>query len=287
MHLWKILLIVLSSTTCFAEEVQQGKIYPAGAYVESSHTGIGLTIPQGWQGAWPSGSEMFVLESTALKANIFMAMQASDENSLKVWMSNTIALDTSVQLQPASSLKKAGNIYTANYTVVGAPQLSAYIAAQIVPPANGLAFIALSADATKTRQVEKVTRTLAGALTIKPVATQTTNTGSGFWQDYFKGGYIVRYFSGSGYTEQQHLWLCSDGSFQYKFSSGGYSMSGASGASSSRSDGRWSANGASENEGQLILQHSNGNQKSYRVSLGKELKLNGKKWLPDTNKVCD
>ena len=46
MKLWKILLLLLlSTTTCIAEEVQQGKIYSAGAYVESSQTGIGLTIP--------------------------------------------------------------------------------------------------------------------------------------------------------------------------------------------------------------------------------------------------
>ncbi|VAW52439.1 hypothetical protein MNBD_GAMMA05-751 [hydrothermal vent metagenome] len=167
--LWKILVLALSSSVCIAEQVQQGKIYPGGSYVESSQTGIGLTIPQGWQGAWPAGSEMFVLESTTLKANIFMAMQPADENELRGWMAGTIPLDASIQLQPASLPKKTGKIYTANYTINDAPQLSGYIAAQIVPPSTGLAFIVLSADAGKLQKVKRIAVSLANSLTIKQV----------------------------------------------------------------------------------------------------------------------
>jgi len=180
MQLWKILVFTLS-TACLAEEVQQGKLYPGGAYVESSQTGIGLTIPQGWQGAWPPGSEMFVLESASLKANIFMAMQPADENGLRVWMSNAIPLDASIRLMPASSPKKAGNVYTANYTIAGAPQLSGYIAAQIVQPSSGLAFIVLSADASKLPRVKQVTLSLANSLTIKQPAVQPQRS-SEFYQ---------------------------------------------------------------------------------------------------------
>jgi hypothetical protein len=181
-HLIKILtclLLTFSATFCMAEEIQQGRIYGGGSFVESSQTGIGLTIPKGWQGAWPKGSEMFVLESAELKANIFMAFQPGDEAELKTFMSKPIPLDSTVQLVPVSAPKKNGNIYIANYTVAGAPKLSGFIAAQILPPSRGVAFMALSVDVSTTRQVEQVTLKLANGLTVKPPAAKQTPSRQG------------------------------------------------------------------------------------------------------------
>ena len=306
------LLWLLPATVCLAVEVEQGKLYSSGTYVESSQTGVGLTIPKGWQGAWPPGSEIFVLESAALKANIFMVLQPGDEAGLKSLLSNTIPLDSGIQLVPASSPKKTGKIYTANYTVTGAPQISAYIAAQILPPSLGIALIALSADASTTLQVKQATLKLASSLVVKQAAAQpvanisAANSGGDLWKDYFKGRYIARYFSGSGYNEDQQLWLCSDGRFFRKSGSGGYNMSGASGASSSRGEGVWTATGSTGGDGQLILQFgvgsvsetstpgadyntssAGGERWTYRVSLGKALYLNEKKWLRGKNDLCN
>ena len=171
-----------------AEEIQQVRVYGGGSYVESSQTGVGLTIPQGWQGAWPSGSEMFVLESTELKANIFMAFQPGDSAELKAFMSNPIPLDPTVKLMPVSAPEKKGDIYVANYTVAGAPKLSGYIAAQILPPSRGVAFMALSADASTSRQVERVTLKLATSLTVKPPVTPSRK-GTEFYQSN-DGSYV-------------------------------------------------------------------------------------------------
>ncbi|NOY72613.1 MAG: hypothetical protein GXP14_09595 [Gammaproteobacteria bacterium] len=171
MKFWHVIILVLSTSVCLAVEVQQGEIYLGGTYVESSQTGVGLIIPQGWQGAWPAGSEVFVLESVGLKANIFISFEQGNEAGLRAMMSNPIPLDASTQLVPASAPKRTGNIYTANYTIAGAPQLTGFIAAQILPSSLGVALIALSADAATARQVTQVTRQLANSLTVKqPVA---------------------------------------------------------------------------------------------------------------------
>lgn len=201
MKLLSAIILTLSASISLAIEVQQGQIYPSGTYVESSQTGIGLTIPQGWQGAWPAGTEMFVLESTALKANIFMMMQPADENGLRGWMTGTIPLDANIQLLPASLPKKTGKVYTANYTVNGAPQLSGYIAAQIVPPSTGLAFIVLSADAAKLQNVKQVTANLANSLTIKQAAAPAQPQRKGESYQSGDGSYVsdgkCSYFSSS------------------------------------------------------------------------------------------
>jgi len=162
------IILLLSTSVSTAVEVQQSKTYSGGTYVESSQTGIGLVIPRGWQGTWPQDSELFVLESVNLKASIFMTFEQGDEAGLRSLMSNTISLDARTRLVPTSSPKKTGTIFTANYTVTGAPQLTGFIAAQILPPSRGVAFIALSADASTASQVKQVTMQLANGLAVKP-----------------------------------------------------------------------------------------------------------------------
>ena len=101
-----VLSLTLSTCACLAEEIQQGKLYLAGTYVHSSQTGIGLTIPQGWQGAWPPGSEMFILESADLNANIFMLVEIGNSTGLMSLLSNPIPLDSSITLVPIFSPEK-------------------------------------------------------------------------------------------------------------------------------------------------------------------------------------
>ena len=181
-------ILLLSTSVSLAVEVEQGVIYPAGTYVESSQTGVGLTIPRGWQGAWPAGAKMFVLESTSLKANIFMSFDQGTEAGLRTLMSNRIPLDASTKLIPTSTPKRTGNIYTANYNVAGAPQLTGFMAAQILPSSLGVAFTALSADATKMQKVKQVTLQLANGLTVKqPIAKQSTS-GSGGKSEFYQSG---------------------------------------------------------------------------------------------------
>ncbi len=103
-------------------------------------------------------------------------------------MSNPIPLDAHIQLVPASLPKRTGNIYTANYSVAGAPQPTGFMAAQILPSSLGVAFIALSADATTIQQVKQITLQLANGLTVKqPIANQSTSRSGGKSEFYQSG----------------------------------------------------------------------------------------------------
>ncbi|HHI94360.1 MAG TPA: hypothetical protein ENK04_12735 [Gammaproteobacteria bacterium] len=183
-----VIMLLLGASESLAVEVQQGQIYSAGTYIESAQTGIGLTIPQGWKGAWPQGSEMFVLESASLKANIFMTFEQGNEAGLRTLMSNPIPLDARTQLVPASTPKRTGNIYTANYSVAGAPRLTGFMAAQILPPSRGVAFIALSADAATMQQVKQVALQLANGLTVKQPVTGQSASRSGGKSEFYQSG---------------------------------------------------------------------------------------------------
>ena len=124
------------------------------------------------------------------------------------------------------------------------------------------------------------------------------------WSDYMRGRYIVYYYTGSGYHEEDHIWLCSDGSYYRSNSSGGFG-GGASGAFGGKAAGRWDVNGTLPGDGILTLTTGPGvsqgsttfgdwsetrgpSQASFRLSLqNNKLYLDGSKWFRDKNQRCN
>ncbi len=108
------------------------------------------------------------------------------------------------------------------------------------------------------------------------------------WDTYLKGKYIVRYYTATGFTDEQHLWLCSDGSFARRGASGGFG-GGASGAFQADSSGRWTATGAGE-YGTLTLHYGDGSTVRHELRWDYEenkLYVDGKRWLHGENEYCD
>jgi len=114
----------------------------------------------------------------------------------------------------------------------------------------------------------------------------TGEAGDKSWLGYLKGKHIVRFFTASGYTEEQHIWLCSNGNYVRRFDSGGFG-GGASGAFQGNYDGSWTATGEGEN-GKLVLKSPDGESVyDLRWDYHKNhLYVDGKRWLHDENNVC-
>ncbi|MCG8614531.1 MAG: hypothetical protein MI864_28800 [Pseudomonadales bacterium] len=293
-------------------EVQQGVVYPSGTRVESAQLGAAFTIPEGWQGAWPSGSEFFLLESRHLQANLFMMFDEVDQQQLLQIMSQSIPLDSGIQLIPNKQPITKNGIIAAPYTVKGSPTpLNAYVAGRELRQGLSVAIVALSQPQNrddKNIEVNQITTELVKNIeSRKPVIQNsgTTDQGPNAWQTYLRGRYIARYYTGSGYSEKQELWLCSDGSFYSSFNSGGYSMGGASGAAQSGGQGHWHAEGSINSAGTLVLQFgagkisqgstpgfdwqetsAGGERWTYELTLTDKLYLNNKKWLRGNNEYC-
>ncbi len=290
-----------------AVEVQQGQLYAPGTLIESSEVGAAFTIPPGWQGAWPPGSQFFILESQALKASLFMLFDQSNEQQLRHQMSQAIPLDATVTFSPVSGPKKtSGGALTAQYRVAGQPSLAGFVAAREFRAGFSVAVIALSQQST-SQQVNTLTEQLVRSIESRKVAAQSrpSTQGGQPWQEYMRGRYIARYYSGSSYGEKEELWLCSDGTFYHSFGSGGFSMNGASGAGQSQGQGRWKAEGSTGRQGTLILQFGagaefrgsapgfewgesgpGGERWNYQLALADKLYLNGDQWLRGDNEYC-
>lgn len=298
------------STTVIAIEVEQGVVYSAGTLIESSEVGAAFTVPEGWQGVWPNGSQFFILESQALQANLFLMFDAINEQQLMTLMSGNIPLDNGIALQPLSTPKKNQHLIEAQYRVVGIPHITdAFVAGRELRSGLSVAIIALAQ--TSDTKVNQTTSSIVRDMESIEVKVDTTrapdnNHGAQSWQNYMRGRYIARYYTGSDYHEKQELWLCSDGTFFSSFNSGGYSMNGASGAFQSGGQGHWKAEGHTTGSGSLTLQFgagkkiegntpgfdwtetsAGGERRTYRLTLGDKLYLDNKQWLRGNNEYCE
>ena len=111
----------------------------------------------------------------------------------------------------------------------------------------------------------------------RATASRPPQKPSGHWGGYMSNRHIVRQYSGSGYHEEEHLYLFSDGTFARSFNSGGYG-GGASGATAGRARGSWSAHGPAS-RGTLVLRNADGQQRTYSLYVDGALYLDGVKWL--------
>lgn len=285
----RMVLITGCAGLCFssawAAELQPGVIYRGGDVVEVSQLGVALKVPEGWVGALPSGSELFVLEASNGKNMILVYAAQSSEAELRQTLSTVIHLD-GYALQPIKALEKANGVWTGDYKIV--PAANGVTVARVLAKNRGQTSVALIAldrtgDTFSARQAKAMVKQIK-IQKVKPSPRQ--KAGANSWTEYMSGRYIARYVTRSGYTEETHLWLCSDGTFTYSDSSGGFG-GGASGAYQKSHGGRWRAQGKLPGQGNLILESGSG--QTYRFGLALEnrkLYLDGNQWLRDSNQRC-
>jgi hypothetical protein len=192
-------------------------------------------------------------------------------------------------------INRVGNTFSGNYDVSFNPALTAEVKAKSAENGTSIAFFLVSEAAQAARlrqQLDEVFKSLkvqprqSAMEKSKPDNSTATETDKS-WLTYLKGKHIVRFFTGSGYTEEQHIWLCSNGNYARRFDSGGFG-GGASGAVQANYDGTWTATGEGE-RGRLILNSADGRVSfdlrwDYNIN---RLYVDGKRWLHDKNNACD
>jgi hypothetical protein len=164
---------------------------------------------------------------------------------------------------------------TADYSITGAQApLAGQVTAIVGDHGYGIYFIAASEPGTMD-QVRAVVGAIRGSLVLTepgpPVAAAPAPGGA--WAEQLRGRKLSHFFTRTGYTEEDYIWLCPDGRFFRSVNLGGFG-GGASGAFASRNAGRWEASG-SGGGGTLVLVYNDG--RTARIALT----LEGEKLLPD------
>ena len=236
------------------------------------------------------------MEPPGRVATLFVIADSISASQTYTFLQGPIQLSNAFQLKLDGSIERNENSFSAGYTVAFNPTLSADARAKSGGNGTSIAFFLVSLSTHAAQLTSKLDEVFASLVLQTAGAQQAPNTQSEnnnqaasdtSWLSYLKGKHIVRFFTTSGYTEEQHVWLCSNGNYVRRFDGGGYG-SGASGAFQGNFDGTWTANGEGEH-GQLILNASDG-QGIYNLRWdygNNHLYVDGKRWLHSENKVCN
>ena len=112
--------------------------------------------------------------------------------------------------------------------------------------------------------------------------TATAKKSSGPWLEELSGRKLSYFYTATGYTEEDYIWLCPNGSFYKSGSSGGFG-GGASGAFQSKNAGRWTVSGGVQ-RGTLVLAYNDGSTARYSVTRdGNKLFLDDKRYFRETS----
>lgn len=126
-----------------------------------------------------------------------------------------------------------------------------------------------------------------GASVSAGTAPASPSLGSSPWDARLANKHLLYLYSGNGYFEERHYYMCSNGNFYFKAGSGGYTPGNADGGSfagRSGNTGRWAVSGST-----LVLQYLNGNV--VRLNLterqkSNEIGLNGSRYFIEAQPNC-
>ncbi|MBT8491662.1 MAG: hypothetical protein KJO07_01270 [Deltaproteobacteria bacterium] len=258
-----------------AAELVAGKEYRGPVALESRQAGVSLSLPAGWVGGIPQGSDYLIMKSQRSGAMIIAGMRDMSAADARRDMSNAIPIEQGVVLQPVGAPTRRGNRFSNHYSVSGTQgQVVGYVEAVVGRHGKGVVLVGLARPSDKIdATVRGVSSSVRLSRPVQPKAPKANTPADRQWVQNLAGKQLIRYFHGSGYSEKQQIWLGRDGRFQKSFNGGGATVNG-SGAMQSGSRGTWTVSG-----GNLILRYDNGNVASYRLSYDRKgLLLDGKRW---------
>lgn len=165
----------------------------------------------------------------------------------------------------------------------------------LAPRGGGVIVFALSSPSTAPAAFEAGLSvansvTFAGsASTFSRRAAPSTATASATtgWGSKLSNRHLLFLYSGNGYFEERHIYLCSTGSFVQTTGSGGYTPGNADGGSFGARGGRrgqWAVTDSA-----LTLQFQDGALVQYNITprqASNEVGLNGKRYFLDGNAGC-
>jgi hypothetical protein len=162
------------------------------------------------------------------------------------------------------------------------------------PNGGGVIVMALSGVANSDAAY-KVGNAVANSVTFPgatarsslPAESPRSPVGNSPWETRLSNKHLLYLYSGNGYFEERHYYVCSNGNFYFKAGSGGFTpgnSDGGSFAGRSGNSGRWDVSGST-----LVLQYNNGNV--VRLNLterqkSSEIGLNGTRYFIEPQPNC-
>ena len=157
------------------------------------------------------------------------------------------------------------------------------------PNGGGVSVIGLSDEKnadTSLRSAAEIAKSIAFT---KPQAQagSSSSSSSSAWQSALSGKHLLYLYSGNGYFEEKHIYLCASGTFLQRTGQGGFSPGDVDGPSFGARGGRrgsWSITGNT-----LSLRFQDGSSGLYSITrrqASNEVGLNGNRYFLENQNVC-
>lgn len=245
--------------------------------------GVSLVAPRGWSQAGDLIQGRAVLQSSD---GLSLMIASVDEGMLQQAVGELafpVDLGDGIVLDPLEAPASRGQIYSNRFSVRGAdmPRL-ATIMIREVGAGRTLTLIGIA----PTGEAGSLQAALSQVITTYKVSAPRAQTASG-WESQLKGRYLVKFYSGNGYSEKHELWLCSNGAFLKQVDGGGFTQGVASGAFAGGLQGTWRAQGAPSGAGVLILSTTDGQVLRYELQQRSDgVGIDGERWMRGDNQRC-
>lgn len=254
-----------------ATDIQPGVEYEGPQRLRAGVVGISFELPAGWRGGLPQGSDFFLMAPPDGGGYVFAGADEMTVAEANEAMSERVPLGDGIVLDPQGEVTVDGSALVGRYAVEGSPEPLAAVAKTLVGD-HGTGIYLIAAFTEPRRGVfESALDAVLASVTFEAPVEETP---SGISAEALSGRKITRFFHGSGYSEQESLYLCGSGNFYRNAESGGFGWN-ASGAFQSKDAGTWAVE-----EGSLVLRYGDGSVATYGIEIdGSKLLLDGTRWF--------
>ena len=282
-----LVLILFPIAPCIevaAEVVRPGVQYQGEAQLEFPDYGASILLPAGWAAVLPKDGDVLLMRSQTFEAYVFATIGEMTMQGAQGAMSQAIAVGNGVVFHPKGQVQIKDSILTADYSVSGSrTPLLGQVTTVVGESGRGVSFMAGSGpqDAERLRTaLSKISASLS-LVQPKPKSSDSQAKETGSWMEQLSGRKLSRFFTRSGYTEEEYIWLCPEGLFFRSSQSGGFG-GGASGAFQVENAGTWTVSGSLDASA-LLLTYNDGSTTQYSLTHeGTKLFLDGKRYFRET-----
>ncbi len=285
-HLLSIVaLVAIAAVANGQDRLKKGAIYQQGEAIYAPMVGYKGVVPTGWFGTIPQGEEYFLMiPNSNTTGYMFVNANKQSLTQLSAMWKTSFALTDNIIITIKGEPKISGNSMTADFTVSGAREPAVGYAHAIEGGHGWTIVMILLSPVSKNTEFKSNFDELVNSSSVEAPSITTVH-GDWNWAEYMKSKYLMSYMSESGYTEQNEIWLCPDGTFRSKIMSKG-ALKLESSDYRGRKNGTWTADGIGE-KGSLSLTF----EKKPPVTIELEIKddkifLNGGRFFALENRDC-
>lgn len=283
--------LFLSGVAAAQDRVQPGKLYYEGEDLHAPMVGVETKIPIGWAGMIPHDSEIFFLiPNGGEDAQLFVrAYQRTIEEVRQGWMQG-------LELQPGLTIRSDGDIsdrgdwITSNVIVEADDQRKRAYQGYLEARCGNFGYcltLFLVSNPSDFKRLQKDVQKFADDISfVEPSLLDIFDNFD--WQEFLTNKYGVTYESYQNYKKENHIWLCSDGTFRTQLNRKGKLAQSEKGDYSGKNSGEWKAEGIGA-KGQLILNFSKKGMEPIQVDLlieENKIYMNGERYFIMDNQDC-